>query len=59
MDCPKGHGQMHMYEESLMTEKFVCKVCNVQQERNTTTGTVVEIGVAAVALVVALLGFGQ
>lgn len=56
MDCPKGCGELQLYESRTMVRKYVCtnKGCNVRLEMNTETGEIVQIasGIAAIGAVV-------
>jgi len=59
MQCPKGHGEMRLYEETVMHEKYVCtdSSCNVRLDLNTDTGKIVQVatGIAAIGAAVGVV----
>lgn len=59
MKCPKGCGEMRLYEETFMHEKYVCtdSSCNVRLDLNTETGKAVQVatGIAAIGAAVGVI----
>jgi hypothetical protein len=57
LTCPKGHGDMKMYDSNIASERYVCPECGLKLDFDTQTGKVAKIaGVGAVLMGALLVG---
>jgi hypothetical protein len=61
MQCPKGCGEMKLYEDGFMKRKYICtnSSCNMKLEVNTETGEVIQVASGIAILGTAALAIGS